>query len=119
MKQVFIDMEMIMISYGVFLLAYVSHTIFALYQNIKVFHERFESKRLLYGALKGLVFIIGTLLLVLSIDSALFVFQKIGLADESFTDVVSVFMILSTIGMASLKYIKESYALFSAILTRE
>lgn len=119
MKQIFSDISMILMAYSVFIFAYTSYTVFCIYQNIKLFHEHFELKRLMNGLVKCLVFVLGTLFLVVSIDSAAVVFQQAGLADASVGKMLSAAMLVSTIGVASLKYIKEAYAVFNAILTRE
>ena len=60
-----------------------------------------------------------TLLLVLAIDFATYVFNEYGIIGEGIDSIVTVVMLLATIGVAAIKYINEAYETFKAILNGE
>lgn len=120
MKNIIVtDMIAMMVFYGVFVLAYTSNIVFSIYQNINVLHQQFDIKRLIQGIVKCLIFILGSLLLVLAIDFATYVFNAYGIIGEGIDSIVTVVMLLATIGVATIKYINEAYETFKAILTGE
>lgn len=119
MGNVYSDLIAILICYGVFILAYASNVVFSLYQNMKIFNEPFDKKKLIQGILKCFIFVLGTLLLVLAIDFAVYVFNKYGIISDQIGDMVTIVMMLGTIGTAAAKYIKEAYQTFVSVLTTE
>lgn len=117
MKNIIItDITAMLVFYGVFIMAYASNTVFSIYKNIEVLNQEFDKKKFMQGFLKCLVFVLGSLLLVLSIDFATYVFNRYGFIEEGIDTIVTVVMLLATIGTATIKYIKEAYETFSAIL---
>ena len=117
MKSIIVtDLIAMLVFYGVFILAYASNVVFSIYQNMELLNQQFDKKKFFQGILKCLVFVLGSLLLVLAIDFATYVFNRYGIIGEGIDTVVTVVMLLATIGTAAIKYIKEAYDTFSAIL---
>lgn len=116
---IFTDIVTILTFYGVFALAYLSNVVFSLYRNINYFNEPFDKKKLLQGILKCLVFVIGSILLVLAIDFATYVFNKYGIISEVASELVTIGSMILTIGSAIVIYIKEAITKFIDILTIE
>ena len=110
------DMIAILVFYGVFVLAYASNIVFSIYQNMELLNQEFDKKKFIQGIKKCLVFVLGSLLLVLSIDFATYVFNEYGIIGEDIDTIVTIVMLLVTIGTATIKYIQEAYETFSAIL---
>lgn len=120
MQTVFItDLTAFCMFLGVFLLAYASNVVFSIYQNTTVFKEPFDREKFFRGILKCVVFVIGSTLLILAIDFAVYVFDKYGLVNEQIGDLVTVASMLVTLGSATVKYLKEAFETYVAILTIE
>lgn len=117
MKNIIVtDLVAILVFYGVFILAYASNIVFSIYQNMELLNQQFDKKKFMQGILKCLVFVLGSLLLVLAIDFATYVFNKYGIIGEGIDTIVTVVMLLVTIGTATIKYIQEAYETFKTIL---
>lgn len=113
------DLTAFLLFLGVFALSYLSNVVFSIYQNMAVFKEQFDKEKFYRGIMKCLVFVIGSALLILAIDFAVFVFNKYGIVSEQVGDLVTVASMLVTIGIAAVKYLKEAFETYVAILTIE
>ena len=110
MKNIIVtDMIAMLVFYGVFILAYASNI-------MELLNQQFDKKKFFQGILKCLVFVLGSLLLVLAIDFATYVFNKYGIIGEGIDTIVTIVMLLATIGTATIKYIQEAYETFKMIL---
>lgn len=111
------DIMMILGCYGILLLAFFANVVLSLYHNIDIAGESFDIKRLSRGAKKALVLIVGTMLMVIAVDVATTTLSKwVPAINNQVHDLVSVAMIISTIGVATWRYIKDAYSTFINIL---
>lgn len=113
LMQLWTDIVSVLFLYLIFGLSYVANVILSLYYNTKVLNMRFIKGRFYNGILKALVIIVGSLMLVISIDlfmiaSELYIFE--------YSDLLSIAMVLSTVGYASILYIKEAFMTLQDIL---
>lgn len=111
------DVMLILTFYGVFALAYFSNVVLSLFKNTQLLCQPFDKKKFFQGVLKCLVFTFGSILLVLAIDFATYVFNKYGIISETVGELVTVGSMLITIGAAIVVYIKEAMMKFIDILT--
>ena len=119
MENIYSDLIAVLNFYGVFLLAYSSNMVFSIFQNVKICHAAFDRRKLFHGILKCLMFVMGTFMLTMAIDLAAYVFCRYGMIAQQIDDMVTVVMVLGTIGTVTLKYMKEAYETFVAILMSE
>lgn len=106
----------ILLCYAVFLTAYFANMTLKLFFNIETLQENFEFSRLIMGIKKLISILLGSLLLVFAIDNVMTVFGNIADVPQEIDLMVSVAMIISTIGIATYKYIKEAYLTLLKIL---
>ena len=106
----------ILLCYAVFLTAYFANMVLKLFFNIETLQENFEFSRLITGIKKLISILLGSLLLVFAIDNVMTVFGNIADVPQEIDLMVSVAMIISTIGVATYKYIKEAYLTLLKIL---
>lgn len=107
------DIISVLFLYFVFGLSYAANVILSLYYNIHILSMSFMKEKLCNGILKATVIIIGSLILVISIDlfmiaSQLYLFE--------YSDLISISMVLATVGYASVLYIKEAFLTLQNIL---
>ena len=111
------DFQMIFICYTVLLLAIAANIVLSLYYNISISKEIFETKRLIKGVKKAIVLMLGTLLMVASVDAAtIWLTQSAVNINEQTHEFSTVAMIAATIGVAAWRYIKDAYQTFIHIL---
>lgn len=118
----FLDFNLISAGYAsiAFVLAYASNVLFSLYYNIAVRKEKFSVTNIFNSILKVFVFISATLLLVLAVDIVLSCFTEvIPVINDLTKNTVTILMIFSSLGKASLKYITEAYYTFTSILSMD
>lgn len=106
----------ILLCYAVFLTAYFANVFLKLFFNTEILQESFDFLRLYTGIKKLISIILGSLLLVFAIDNVMTVFGNITDIPQEIDLMVSVAMIISTIGVATYKYIKEAYLTLLKIL---
>lgn len=112
-----IDMKLILTCYMILLMACSANVVLKMYNNIALLGETFERKRLFKGIKKACVLIIGTLLMVVSVDTAtMLLTQYVPSVNEQVHDLINVAMICATIGVATWRYIKDAYNTFINIL---
>lgn len=119
MENIQADVMAVFVFYGVYLLSYLSNIVFSIYQNTKVFHDNFEWNKFIAGLCKCLTFMFGTFLLVLAIDYTTYVFNQYGIIGDGIDELITISAVLSTIGVATVHYIKEAYNKFVSILVIE
>lgn len=107
------DVMSVLFIYFIFGLSYVANVILSLFYNIKVLNMGFIKEKFNKGLLKAFVIIVGSLMLVISID--LFIIAS-ELYVLEYSDLISITMILTTIGYATLLYIKEAFMTLQDIL---
>ncbi len=107
------DLHQVVVVYGVFGLAYLANTTLSLYQNIVNAKQHFSWIKLRKGLIQFVVLVVGTLLLVISVDLLV---NITGFSQNDLSEVISVATILLTVGMAIIKYIKEAYVTLQKIL---
>ena len=117
LKLLLSDMQLIMICYGVLLMACLSNVVLSLYHNIEIAGEQFDAKRLQLGLKKAIVLVIGTLMMVIAVDVATTLLtQYVPSINDQVHDLITVAMICATIGVAAWRYIKDAYNTFINIL---
>lgn len=117
LKLLLSDMQLIMICYGVLLMACLSNVVLSLYHNINIAGEQFDAQRLWLGLKKAIVLVIGTLLMVIAVDVATTLFTRyVPSINDQVHDLITVAMICATIGVAAWRYIKDAYNTFINIL---
>lgn len=117
LKLLLSDMQLIMICYGVLLMACLSNVVLSLYHNINIAGEQFDVKRLWLGLKKAIVLVIGTLMMVIAVDVATTLLtQYVPSINDQVHDLITVAMICATIGVAAWRYIKDAYNTFINIL---
>lgn len=120
MKEIILfDITAFLLFLTVFVLAYACNIVFSIYQNTNILNEKFDKLKFYRGILKCFVFVIGSTLLILDIDFAVFVFNKYGIISDQVGELVTVGSMLVTLGVASVKYIKEAFETYVSILTVE
>lgn len=103
----------------VLFLAFASNVVFSLFYNTTNQNEKFEKEKFFRGIMKCLVFVIGSTLLILAIDFAVFVFDKYGIVSESVGEIITVASMFISLGIAIVKYIKDAFETYVQILTDE
>lgn len=116
MQMIVSDVYTLLIFLGVMALAYISNVVLSMYKNISVLQDTFDKKKFYQGILKCLVLIVGSVLLVLAIDFAVFIFNKYGIISDQVGDLVTITSMLVTLGVAIVKYIKEAYTKYVDII---
>ena len=118
MTQMIVD-NLIQIGWSmlIFLGAYLSNMTFSLYYNIKILFEPFDKQKIINSCLKVLTFLIGLTLLCASITALPMFADQVGwtIPDE-YMDVFGDIVIISAVLLVSVKYIKEAFSKFEAIL---
>ena len=107
------DMKTIMAIYGVFVMAYGANIVLSIYKNLSITKEQFSFKKLFKGLIQFAVLILGTLMLVASVDLAI---SLIGGTGTEWGEIANIASIVVTIGLAIAKYIKEAYTTLQDIL---
>ena len=111
------DIQIVAVCYIILALAFISNVVFSLYYNIRFFGEKFDFSKLWNGVYKAVVLVVGTLFLVIAIDSAtILLAQYVPSMSEEVHDLITVTMVVSTIGLSVWKYITDAYNTFMSIL---
>ena len=89
----------------------------SLYYHIEINKEAFDKRKIFYSGKKALILMLGTILMVIAIDSAgTLLAPYLPEVLKEMQDTVTVAMIISTIGIAVCRYIKDAYSSFLDIL---
>lgn len=111
------DIRLVMLCYIVLLLAMGANVVLSLYYNVEITGESFHKSRLKQTFKKAVIFILGTILMVSAVDGAMILLTPyIPNTLAQMQEIVTVAMIISTIGIAVCRYIKDAYKTFLNIL---
>lgn len=111
------DLQLVILCFAVLMLAMGANIVLSLYYHIEITKEAFDKRKICYTAKKALMLMLGTILMVIAIDSAGTLLAPY-LPDVfgKMQDTVTMAMIISTIGVAVCRYIKDAYRSFLDIL---
>lgn len=101
----------------IFLAAYLSNVTFSLWYNIKLQNQPFDRSKLVASAIKIATFVIGLVLLCLSVTTLPLFANEVGWSiPQEYTDIFADLVIIGAVLLVSCKYIKEAFEKFTAIL---
>lgn len=101
----------------IFLAAYLANVTFSLWYNIKLQKEPFDRAKLIASAIKIVTFVIGLVLLCVSVTTLpLFANETGWTVPQEYSDIFADLVIIGTVLLVSCKYIKEAFGKFTAIL---
>lgn len=101
----------------IFLAAYLANVTFSLWYNIKLQKEPFDRAKLIASAIKIVTFVIGLVLLCVSVTTLpLFANETGWTVPQEYSDIFADLVIIGAVLLVSCKYIKEAFGKFTAIL---
>ena len=101
----------------IFLAAYLANVTFSLCYNIKLQNQPFDRAKLAASGIKIATFVIGLILLCLSVTTLPLFANDVGWSiPQEYTDVFADLVIIGAVLLVSCKYIKEAFGKFTAIL---
>ena len=101
----------------IFLAAYLSNVTISLWYNIKLQNQPFDRSKLVASAIKIATFVIGLVLLCLSVTTLPLFANEVGWSvPQEYTDIFADLVIIGAVLLVSCKYIKEAFEKFTAIL---
>lgn len=101
----------------IFLAAYLANVTFSLWYNIKLQKEPFDRAKLIAGAIKIATFVIGLVLLCVSVTTLPLFANEVGwTVPQEYSDIFADLVIIGAVLLVSCKYIKEAFGKFTAIL---
>lgn len=101
----------------IFLSAYLANVTFSLWYNIKLQKQEFDRVKLIASAIKIATFVIGLVLLCVSVTTLPLFANEVGWTiPEEYSDIFADLVIIGAVLLVSCKYIKEAFVKFTAIL---
>lgn len=101
----------------IFLAAYLANVTFSLWYNIKLQKEPFDRAKLIASAIKIATFVIGLVLLCVSVTTLPLFANEVGwTVPQEYSDIFADLVIIGAVLLVSCKYIKEAFGKFTAIL---
>lgn len=101
----------------IFLAAYLANVTFSLWYNIKLQKEPFDRAKLIASAIKIVTFVIGLVLLCVSVTTLPLFANEVGwTVPREYSDIFADLVIIGAVLLVSCKYIKEAFGKFTAIL---
>ena len=101
----------------IFLAAYLANVTFSLWYNIKLQKEPFDRVKLIASAIKIATFVIGLVLLCVSVTTLPLFANEVGwTVPQEYSDIFADLVIIGAVLLVSCKYIKEAFGKFTAIL---
>ena len=101
----------------IFLAAYLANVTFSLWYNIKLQKEPFDRAKLIASAIKIATFVIGLVLLCVSVTTLPLFANEVGwTVPREYSDIFADLVIIGAVLLVSCKYIKEAFGKFTAIL---
>lgn len=101
----------------IFLAAYLANATFSLWYNIKLRKEPFDRAKLIASSIKIATFVIGLVLLCVSVTTLPLFANEIGwTVPQEYSDIFADLVIIGAVLLVSCKYIKEAFGKFTAIL---
>lgn len=101
----------------IFLAAYLANVTFSLWYNIKLQNEPFDRAKLIASAIKIATFVIGLVLLCVSVTTLPLFANEVGwTVPQEYSDIFADLVIIGAVLLVSCKYIKEAFGKFTAIL---
>ncbi len=101
----------------IFLAAYLANVTFSLWYNIKLQKEPFDRAKLIASAIKIATFVIGLVLLCVSVTTLPLFANEVGwTVPQEYSDIFADLVIIGAVFLVSCKYIKEAFGKFTAIL---
>lgn len=101
----------------IFLAAYLANVTFSLWYNIKLQKEPFDREKLIASAIKIATFVIGLVLLCVSVTTLPLFANEVGwTVPQEYSDIFADLVIIGAVLLVSCKYIKEAFWKFTAIL---
>lgn len=101
----------------IFLAAYLANVTFSLWYNIKLQKESFDRTKLIASAIKIATFVIGLVLLCVSVTTLPLFANEVGwTVPQEYSDIFADLVIIGAVLLVSCKYIKEAFGKFTAIL---
>lgn len=101
----------------IFLAAYLANVTFSLWYNIKLQKEPFDRAKLIASSIKIATFVIGLVLLCVSVTTLPLFANEIGwTVPQEYSDIFADLVIIGAVLLVSCKYIKEAFGKFTAIL---
>lgn len=111
------DLQLVILCFAVLILSMGANIVLSLYYHIEINKEAFDKRKIFYSGKKALILMLGTILMVIAIDSAgTLLAPYLPEVLKEMQDTVTVAMIISTIGIAVCRYIKDAYSSFLDIL---
>lgn len=101
----------------IFLAAYLANVTFSLWYNIKLQKEPFDRAKLIASAIKIATFVIGLVLLCVSVTTLPLFANEVGwTVPQEYSDIFADLVIIGAVLLVSCKYIKKAFGKFTAIL---
>ena len=111
-EQMTTDLINLLIAYGIFGCAFGANIVLSLRLNLAFFNQKFDYKKLLSSVLHALSIVVGSALMVVSIN---LITQFIGIYGTDIGNTLTSSAIILVIGKATLRYLMEAKATFDEI----